>query len=398
MGKGIAIMRQRLWIVTEVFHPDETATAYIVTRIANKLSEKYNVNVICGPVSSSGNDDGSLIKDINIYRSNHFNYNKDGIYRRTLRFICISVILSFKLLWWSRRNDKVFITTNPAPLVLFIALIKCIRHFELCLLVHDIFPENVVPAGIIKSERSLYFRMQRRLFDWAYTKSDKIVTIGRDMKERVIQKINNSNSSSQVTVIPNWADSNMFISEMMPESTQLVIQYAGNLGRVQGLMDFLTLFHEAECHNVVFSIWGSGAIRKELENYCSNIHTDNIMLNGSFSRGQQKDILRQVDICLIILAEGMYGLGVPSKSYNIMAAGKPVLYIGPKGSEIWRVVEDNGIGYCFEPHDKQAIINFIGHLSVSDREKLAKMGKKAQNLASKFYTEDIVLSQFMDFV
>jgi len=41
--------KRKIWIVTELFYPEETAVAYIFTRIADHLSEKYDVRVICGP-------------------------------------------------------------------------------------------------------------------------------------------------------------------------------------------------------------------------------------------------------------------------------------------------------------------------------------------------------------
>ena len=40
---------QRLWIVTELFPPDETSTSYILGEIANAMAKKYCVGVICGP-------------------------------------------------------------------------------------------------------------------------------------------------------------------------------------------------------------------------------------------------------------------------------------------------------------------------------------------------------------
>ena len=41
--------KQTLWIVTELFPPDETSTSYILGEIANAMVEKYQVKVICGP-------------------------------------------------------------------------------------------------------------------------------------------------------------------------------------------------------------------------------------------------------------------------------------------------------------------------------------------------------------
>lgn len=56
----------------------------------------------------------------------------------------------------------------------------------------------------------------------------------------------------------------------------------------------------------------------------------------------------------------MYGLGVPSKTYNILASGRPILFFGPKNSEIDLLVRENGIGYCDWPErwDKETLIQW----------------------------------------
>ena len=75
-------MNKRLWIVSEFFYPDETATAYILTNIANALSEKYEVHVICGPKSSRIASVSHLKESIKIHRVRSFNLSKDKLFTR----------------------------------------------------------------------------------------------------------------------------------------------------------------------------------------------------------------------------------------------------------------------------------------------------------------------------
>ncbi len=390
--------QQRLYIITELFYPDETATSFILTNIANKLSEKYDVHVICGPISSKTPTNGRLCEAISIHRSNWFNLNKDNVWYRTLRFVCISIILSAKLLLWARRGDKVFLTTNPAPLVLFVAFLKRMKRFSLTLLVHDVFPENVIPAGIFKNGHSLPFRILCRLFDCAYARADHIITIGRDMKEVVQRKIAGSRSKAKLSVITNWADTNLIKPSPMPDSERLTIQYSGNLGRVQGLLEFIHLFCDVHNQSLFLSMWGGGAMESDIRKIISKRPEAQISLMGAFSREQQDSVLSQADLCLITLADGMYGLGVPSKSYNIMAAGRPILYIGPKDSEIWRVVSNHHIGYCFEPSDKIGISTFLKNLNIKVRQEWRVLGDKAHRVAVERYSKDIVLAAFDEIV
>ena len=53
---------EKLWIVSELFYPEETSTSYLLTKIANAMSNKYDVNVICcnGKYDKEKCADGSM--------------------------------------------------------------------------------------------------------------------------------------------------------------------------------------------------------------------------------------------------------------------------------------------------------------------------------------------------
>lgn len=105
---------KKLWIVTELFYPEETSTAFILTKIANALSDKFDVNVICGPESYGraaleDNPSTKLSLDgrIKIHRVSNCNLNKDKIFTRLLRFLIIGFKLSFSL-WKTQKTRSCF--------------------------------------------------------------------------------------------------------------------------------------------------------------------------------------------------------------------------------------------------------------------------------------------------
>lgn len=255
---------QKLWIVTELFYPDETATAYILTNVANELSQKYDVHVICGPQPQYRPSVTSLEGKVTVHRSNMGNLSKDKLLMRTLRFICIGSVLALKLLWKSRKDDKVLIVTNPAPLVVFASLIKMLKRFELTVLVHDVFPENLIPAGLVADEKNMVYRILKHCFDHSYAKADKIIVLGRDMKEVILRKISKYGSRAEINIIANWADTKNVRPLWTNSQDRIVIQYAGNLGRVQGLMSFVNNFFNAQNEQVLLSFWGKGAIEPQI--------------------------------------------------------------------------------------------------------------------------------------
>lgn len=389
---------QRLWIVTEFFYPDETATAYILTNIANCLSEKYDIHVLAGPIMSDIPSVSHVDGRITIHRGRWLRLGKEKLLPRAISFIIMTTVLSIKLLCRSRRGDKVMIATNPASLHPIVSLLKKMKGFELVVLTHDLFPENTIPAGIFKSKKSVLYGLLMRVYDQSYARADKIIVIGRDMKELMEAKIRRFGSLAKIRVISNWADLDIIHAESDVPDNQIVIQYAGNIGRVQGLKWFLDVFRKVKDEGVEFSIWGKGVLATEITHYAETNHIRHVKVNGPFTRSEENGIIRQCDLCLISLAEGMYGLGVPSKAYNIMAAGKPVLYVGPENSELWRVVMENGLGFCFAPGDEDGLLQFLNSLTTDRRPELLKMGERAKKLAYEQYAKEKVLGEIYHFV
>jgi colanic acid biosynthesis glycosyl transferase WcaI len=63
------------------------------------------------------------------------------------------------------------------------------------------------------------------------------------------------------------------------------------------------------------------------------------------------------------LLPGMLGVSVPSRSYNILAAGKPILGVLNRESEIALMIEEEGIGWVVEPQNAAALVATIREIS-----------------------------------
>jgi hypothetical protein len=165
-------------------------------------------------------------------------YNKNRLMQRITKYFLITMRFAAYAIANIKRDDLVFAVTNPAFLVLFLALLKKIRPFKYVLLVYDVFPENLVPARLANRD-SLMYRVAVRCFNWAYRAADELIVIGRDMEEVVRRKAGNG---CRITRIPNWADVNAIRPQPKAENELLrehdlqdktVFLFAGNLGRVQ---------------------------------------------------------------------------------------------------------------------------------------------------------------------
>jgi glycosyltransferase involved in cell wall biosynthesis len=402
-------LKKRIWLVTELFYPEEDATAYIFTKIATYLTREFDVKVICGPISYDGADkkvtnDDELNKSINIYRKNIIKLDKNNLVKRTFRFF----LLSFQLFNTLRRNiskgDTVLLATNPAPLILLVGLMKSFKVFQLHILVHDVFPENTIAIGIFKKKSNFIYRLIKFVFDFAYCHADHIIVLGKDMKEIFEDKIRRKKKTITVSVIPNWGDIRNVAPVRRSESLikkwgledKIVLQFAGNIGRVQGLEEVIETFflsNNPELHLVIF---GSGAFLPAICQFIKENNIRNISVYDVYSRSEQSKILNSCDIAIVSLSKGMYGLGVPSKAYNILAAGKPILFIGEPGSEISQMVIDEEIGWSLDISHKNELVDFLSQLSLKTLDDLSALGSKARKLCEKKYSESIVLDELLN--
>ena len=394
-------MKKVLWIITELFPPDETSTAFILGEIANVMAKKYSVKVICGPEiydkrkKTDPNNKFVLDSQISVTHVKGVDLDKNTFFGKAMRFAVISRQLYTTAKKSIKEGDKVLLVTNPAPVVALISKLRKKRNFELNILVHDVFPENTMPAGL--KMPSWAYQFLKNLFDKAYSRADQLIALGRDMKQVLEQKVARLDHQPKVTIIENWADLDIVSPMELPmHPNKFVLEYAGNIGRVQGLQELIENLEESSNKNLEFHLWGTGAEENRLKDYTQSHKMSNVVFHGAYLRSKQSEVINSCDMALVTLTEGMFGLGVPSKTYNIMAAGKAVLFIGEPDSEIGLLVKEKQIGVVFRPDDKSGIVKFLASLSKDKQPEFAEKGKRARQVAETEYAKDIILNKFVE--
>lgn len=394
----------RYWIVTELFYPEEVSTGYVMTKIAEKINESAEIGVICGSAEYQSGafkatytlSDKIIIKRIRIPK-----LNKNLFLSRTIGFFLFAFGVGIKILFNVNSGDKLVLVTNPPILLPLIAFLKKFKKFGYIIIVHDVFPENAVAAGIIKKESFLFIALSS-VFNTSYKSADRLITVGSDMKEFFLQKIGNK---VPIRVITNWADHNEifpiktsdFYRNYLNESKgKIIIQFAGNIGRVQGLELLFQELVTIENSFYHFVLVGDGAQKKHLLDFTYNNKLEQIQFIASRSRSEQNDFLNACDIGLVTLSPGMFGLGVPSKIYNIFSAGKPVIYIGDKNSEISRYIIDNSAGWAFSWDEKLKIKDFFEKIGDDLRPQIKIRGKNARALVERDFTKDSILESYKE--
>jgi len=310
--------------------------------------------------------------------------------------------LFLKALSRVRKSDVVIAVTNP-PLLPFLVAIACrFRSARYVLRVDDVYPEALTATGLARPESivvQILARMTRRL----YRSVDLLVVMGRDMERLARQKL--GGTTRQISVIPNWAD--VALVTPVPKADpallhelglvdKFVVQCAGNMGRAQGVENMLRaaglLKEEKDIH---FLFIGAGAKRRWMENEVSDKHLSNVTLLDQRPRSDQPNFLNACDIAMASLLPGMTGAGVPSRMYNIMAAGKPIIAIAGPDSELSLVVQEERIGWVVPPDQPEKLMEVILEAKAHP-EALCLMGKRARGIAEAKYSPDRIISTYSE--
>lgn len=352
---------KKIYLVTEYFHSNQNTTGYLFHKLYLHLKKIYGSDLSLIVKEDKNNDaldsESIIIKDLNL--------NKKNLIQRLFFELLISFRFLIKILKNVKKNDLVFTGTTPIFLLIVMCLAKKMIGFKWVLLVHDVFPENLVAANVLKKE-NLVYKVLKKIFDVFYASPEKLIVIGQDMKNLVDEKTKKTNS----IVIQNWIDendiqvedkqNNEILTKLNWENSIPIFQFFGNIGRVQGVdnvIEAIKLVDPEERPKFLFL--GDGAYVNQLEESLEDLNDINIQYAGSVKQSKKSKGLNAGDIAIVTLAEGMLGLGVPSKAYFSMAANKPILAIMDESSEVAQMVKKHNIGWVVPPGNPQLLAKQI---------------------------------------
>ena len=382
--------KKKIWIVSELFYPEESTTAYILTEIAKTLSSEFEVHAIAGTPVYEINTPIQELNNVEIHRIKSKKIDKNNLVFRLQRALSLCFAMKKFIKKNVSKNDLILMVTNPVFNTLLLPKFLKRKKIDTTLLVHDIFPENTLEAGIIKS--GFIYSFVKKLFDSSYSSVSRCIALGKDMADIIKSK---TKDKVPVLVIENWADTERIKPDVKKDYTdKIVIKFSGNIGRVQGLEDLFHVIKRVTNKKLLFIFAGRGAVLHKLQRIKDELKLDNIVFEDAYPKEKEYAVLNNCDISLISLGKSMYGLGVPSKAYNCMSVGKPLLFVGPKDSEIYCEVLDNHMGWSFYP-DEQTFIKFLNELD-SQTSYFSSFGSNARKCAEIKYSKQIILEKYKE--
>ncbi|MEY2885783.1 MAG: hypothetical protein RJB40_638 [Actinomycetota bacterium] len=383
----------RLVVLCPHFAPDLAPTGVVMTRIVSELAARgHELHVVTSLPwyrnhaiepgwggrlwRTEKTEWGSIIR-VHPFPGK----SKSNLLRRALGFIAFSYAVGIRSVHADGlpfKVDGVLAMSPPLTLGLTGWFTKIIRRAPLVFNIQDVFPDAAIQTGAISNRKII--AAAKWLERMSYQRSDAVVLLSQDLRANIANKID-KRFHQRLHVIPNFVDTHAISPQSRMTAyrselgigDQLVVMYAGNVGFSQSLN--LVVDAAAKFPDVAFVINGDGAARKKLEEDCAQL--TNVYFGDYQPIERLSEVLATGDIHLVPLRAGLASVSVPSKSYSILAAGRPMLAAIDPGTEIPNMLQQSGAGVAVEPDNSTAFIEALLQL-VSEREQLREMGSRGR--------------------
>jgi len=369
------------------FAPDTAPTGVVMTRIVEELvALGHTVHVVTslpwyrahriepgwdGRLARTERTDWGSITRVHPFPGR----DKSNLLRRALGFAAYSLLAGLLCLragGWFRRSGAVIAMSPPLTLGLTGWVASRLRRCPMVFNIQDIFPDAAVETGAI-SNRTI-IGAARHLERVSYLAADAVTVLSDDLRDNVVAKVGIGDT---VHVIPNFVDTEAIVpaDRATPYRAELglddgpVVLYAGNVGFSQSLE--LVLAAARELPDVTFLVNGNGAARPSLEVAAAGIA--NVRFADYIEPERLSELLATGDVHVVPLRRGLGRVSVPSKTYSIMAAGRPVVASIDPGTAVPQILAESGGGIAVDPDDAAAFTAAIRSL-VDDPERGRRLG------------------------
>lgn len=381
--------RRVIW-VNRFFHPDESATAIMLTDLVRGLAAGGRPHLVLTSMALYAPRDPArqdvAIDGVDVVRLPAIGRSNRSLTQRVINFVLFHIGVLVMLLVRARKGDIVVTLTDPPLIGVTAAFAARSRGARTANWVQDIFPETATRLGYARAGGFLD-RMLRGLRDISWRKADANIAIGKGMAGFVSQS---GVPEERIQVIQNWADDTKLVpidvqqNELRQawgyENGNCLIGYSGNLGRAHEVNTMAATMSElgTEFQNGMrFLFIGGGAKSDGMLNAAAALPEGML----AFRPYQPMELLAQSlsvpDIHWLSLLPELEGLIVPSKFYGALAVGRPVVFIGDTRGEIACLVAEAGCGASFEIGDSPGVARFLRELAAQP-ELRREIGRKGR--------------------
>lgn len=415
------------------FYPEKAASAYLgINRFEAYEHEGFDM-VVYAPVPTRDVSE-EVRKEYSkrkkelmygdrmvVHRFNLFKEGKNPI-MRAMRYT-IQLFKHFNRAVFSRDArgaDVLFLSSTPPIQGILGSFVKKCSHKKFIYCLQDIFPDSLAGTGLAK-KGGLLWKIGRVIENFTYRNADKIIVISQDFKRNIMAK---GVPEEKIAVIYNWVDQNMVVDVPREQNklfdmygldrSKFYITYNGNIGLTQNMEMLCEVARELEqegLNDIHFVLTGNGAYwdtlvsklrslkeekRVKAPDGTESITFGNITLLPFQPYEDISHVFSLGDASLVISKPGVGENSVPSKTWSIMSASRPVLANFDE-NELKTIIADNNCGIFTKAGDKEAFKAAIMKL-YSDRELCKEMGKNGRQFVMDNLTKEVGTKKYVDVI
>lgn len=399
----------RLLFINNHYPPDANPTGNLVAQVAEGLVERgHAVTVVTavphyarfetepewrGRFSYRTNEKGVDI--IRVYV--HARGGKEKRTRRILNYLTFNLFALWASLTAKGPYDAVF-APNGSFFVGLTAWLAASRFGAPWIYnVQDLYPDVPIRMGMVRGRGTI--TLLRRLERFMYDRASRITVIAPSFKTNIERK---GVPSGRVVVVPNFVDTRFIrpLARINAFSTEhgldgrFAVGYAGNLGYASELETLLKAAKAVEgLSEMRFVIVGEGISKPGLVAEAGRLGLRNILFLPFQPRERLPEMRAAMDVHLSLYKRGASSDSLPSKTYEIMASGRPIVLAADPGSDVWNLVQSAGCGICLEPGDAKGLAEALLSLE-KDATMRTEMGRRGRLEADGSFSKNTAIDSY----
>jgi glycosyltransferase involved in cell wall biosynthesis len=392
--------KKRITLLCSSFPPETGAAPVRMFHLAKVLLQSnYEVTVICAmpnyPTGSIFPDyKGKIIvkenfHGINVIRAWLIPTNSSNKWKRALSLFSytVSLYLLAGRQFRSSNPDLIIVSSPPFVTGYFGLRIAKRSKAKVILNVSDLWPQSAHDLGFIKEGR--FYRFLQRLEQTMYRMADAFTVQSLTIKKHIEQSGNKQVSFVYRNLQPNSIEAKM----SRPEGKRKIV-YAGLLGIAQGVLGILEAIDFAAL-GTELHIYGQGFQQAKIIEWIDNHPERGICYMGSLPAESIPSMLSGYHAMLIPLSTSIHG-AVPSKIFNAMANGLPVLFSGE--GEAAEIVQSNKIGFVSSSGDTIQLSRNIAQLMMMPDEVYEAMRNNCIKCSEMIFNKERQDEDFLNFL
>lgn len=374
-------MKNTVVIISGVFTPEPIVSAGLMSDLAERMSEKYDVIVLrphpTRPLGFHAPEFDIKSLPYKVIELDSYTCPESkllGRFRESISMgnACIKyleahkeeIVFVYNAPWhlFGRKKVAEFCKKNQIPNVTP---------------VQDIYPESLLSklpqVGLVQKIVKTFLMP----YDLVTLHNANLVhTISSGMRDYLAE--HRDMSKDRFVVVRNWQDERAFINfrseQPEKETSPFTFMFMGNVGTLAGLEVVIDAFIRANLQDARLVIAGSGPARPALQKQAQEHKEYNIQF-WDVPFGQVPATQAKADVMLLPVKRGFAHSSIPSKLPAYMFSAKPVLASVDSDSDSAKCIIDAGAGWVCEPEDVETLANAMRHCATIDEDELEKMGE-----------------------